>query len=150
MKNQVIALTLLATVLTACGTDDEGDEEATTSPPTTSALVTSPSAETTSAVPEGKGTRPPIESGDWRLDSVTVRDSGLGDFGGRARITYTGENPDGGTNTFTITVFKAGKDVASLLGSASDVPPGRTITAVLVSTDKFVAGPYTYDFQKGF
>ncbi|WP_137990579.1 hypothetical protein [Streptomyces vilmorinianum] len=65
------------------------------------------------------------------------------------RITYTGDNPDGGTNTFTITVFKGGKDVASLLGSASEVPPGRTITADLISTDKFVAGPYTYDFQKG-
>ncbi len=79
-----------------------------------------------------------------------MRNNGLGDFGGRARITYTGDDPDGGTNTFTITVFKGGKDVASLLGSASEVPPGRTITADLVSTDKFVSGPYTYDFQKDF
>ncbi|MGA5193611.1 hypothetical protein [Streptomyces exfoliatus] len=84
------------------------------------------------------------------MDSVTVRDNGLGDFGGRARVTYTGDNPDGGGNTFTVTVFKGGKDVASLLGSASEVPPGRTVTVDLISTDKFVRGPYTYDFQKGF
>ncbi|MEC4019801.1 hypothetical protein [Streptomyces sp. H27-D2] len=152
MKRQVVALSLLAALLTACGTDDGGGggEESGTTPPTTSAPATSPPARTTSAAPQGKGTQPPIESGDWRLDSITVRDNGLGDFGGRARITYTGDNPDGGLNTFTITVFKGGKDVASLEGSASDVQPGRTITADLISTDKFVSGPYTYDFQKDF
>lgn len=150
MKRQIVILSLLAAVLTACGTDDDGGEETTASPPTTSAPATSLPAGTTSAVPEGKGTQPPIDSGDWRLDSITARDNGLGDFSGRARITYTGDNPDGGTNTFTITVFKGGKDVASLQGSASDVPSGRTITANLFSTDNFVAGPYTYDFQKDF
>jgi hypothetical protein len=150
MKRQIVVLGLLAAVLTACGTDDDGDEETPTSPPTTSAPATSPSAETTGPGPAGKGTQPPIESGDWRLDSITLRDNGLGDFGGRARITYTGDNPDGGTNTFTITVFKDGKDIASLIGSARDVPSGRTITADLVSTDNFVAGPYTFDFQKDF
>lgn len=150
MKKQVIALTLLAAALTACGTDDGGDEEATTSPPATPRTATSPPAATTTEVPQGTGTKPPITSGDWRLDSITVRDNGFGDFAGRARITYTGDNPDGGTNTFTVTVFKDGKDVASLKGSASDVPSGRTITADLISTDNFVAGPYTYDFQKDF
>lgn len=149
MKRQVVALSLLAALLTACGTDDDGGEESGTTPPTTSAPATSPPTTTTSAAPQAKGTQPPIESGDWRLDSITVRDN-LGDFGGRARITYTGDSPDSGTNVFTITVFKGGKDVASLQGSASDVPPGRTITAELISTDKFVPGPYTYDFQKDF
>ncbi|MEV6212719.1 hypothetical protein [Kitasatospora sp. NPDC051914] len=158
MKRRIVVLSLLAVVLVACGTDNGGEGSntspptttvPTTSPPTTTAPTTSPPT-TTSAAPQDKGTQPPIESGDWRVDSITVRDNGLGDFGGRARITYTGDNPDGGTNTFTITVFKDGKDVASLLGSASDVPPGGTITADLVSTDKFVPGPYAYDFQKGF
>jgi hypothetical protein len=149
MKRQIVVLSLAA-VLTACGTNTDGGGKATTTPPKTSAPATSPPTTAASAAPQGKGAQPPIESGDWRLDSITVRDSGLGDFGGRTRITYTGDNPDGGNNTFTITVLKGGKDVASLKGSASDVPPGRTITADLISTDNFEAGPYTYDFQKDF
>ncbi|MFZ4297941.1 hypothetical protein ACOZE3_08455 [Streptomyces cinereoruber] len=144
MRKRIATLGLLALLLTACSTDSNSGEAGGTPP----AAGTSAPAKT--AAPQGKGSQPPIESGDWRLDSVTVRDNGLGDFGGRARITYTGDNPDGGTNTFTITVFKGGKDVASLKGSAGEVPPGRTITADLISTDKFTPGPYTYDFQKDF
>ena len=150
MKRHLVVLSLLTALLTACGADDVGGEVSGTVSPTTSAPTTSPPKTTTSAAPQGKGSQPPIESGDWRLDSITVRDNGFGDFGGRARITYTGDNAEGAINTFTITVFKGGKDVASLKGSASDVPPGRTITADLISTDKFVSGPYAYDFQKDF
>ena len=129
MKRHLVVLSLLTALLTACGADDVGGEVSGMVSPTTSAPTTSPPKTTTSAAPQGKGSQPPIESGDWRLDSITVRDNGFGDFGGRARITYTGDNAEGAINTFTITVFKGGKDVASLKGSASDVPPGRTITA---------------------
>ncbi|MCZ7417324.1 MULTISPECIES: hypothetical protein [unclassified Streptomyces] len=146
MKRQVVALSLLVATLVACGAEDEGEEPAT--PPPTDTASPSPEA-TETTTPEG-GAQPPLESGDWRLDSITVEDDGLGSFGGRARITYLGDAPDGGTNTFTITVFKDGSDIASLAGSVSDVPPGETATANLISTDDFVGGPYTYDFQKDF
>ncbi|MFF7894840.1 hypothetical protein ACFZDI_23665 [Streptomyces sp. NPDC007907] len=147
MKKLAVALSVLTAVLVGCANGDGG--QAPTSP-TTTQPTTSPPTQTPSTPAQSGGRQPPIQSGDWRLDSVQVRDSGLGDFAGRARVTYTGDNPDGGTNTFTITVFKDDEDIASLKGSASDVPPGRTVTADLFSTDNFVAGPYKFDFQKDF
>jgi hypothetical protein len=89
----------------------------------------------------------PIQNGDWRMDSIRVKNDGLGDFGGVARVTYTGDDQDGGDNIFTVTVFKHGRDVAVLNGSANTVLPGHTVTVDLISTDKFVQGPYKYDFQ---
>lgn len=89
----------------------------------------------------------PLQDGDWRLDSVQVKDDGLGSLGGTARITYTGGDSDGGDNVFTITLFK-GKDVVGTLeGSATTVLPGSTATVQLISTDDFVGGPYKYDFE---
>ena len=105
-------------------------------------------ANTESAAPAKSHTATmPIQDGDWRLDSIRVKDDGLGSFGGTARVTYTGENPEGGSNVFTLTVFKGGKDIAVLNGSADSVQPGQTATVQFISTDKFVGGPYTYDFQ---
>jgi hypothetical protein len=89
----------------------------------------------------------PIQNGDWRLDSIRLKDDGLGSFGGAARVTYTGKDSGGGSNIFTLTVFKKGKDIAVLQGSVNSVAPGKAVTVQFISTDKFVAGPYTYDFQ---
>jgi hypothetical protein len=89
----------------------------------------------------------PIQNGDWRLDSIRLKDDGLGSFGGAARVTYTGKDRGGGSNIFTLTVFKKGKDIAVLQGSANSVAPGKAVTVQFISSDKFVAGPYTYDFQ---
>lgn len=89
----------------------------------------------------------PLQDGDWRLDSVQVKDDGLGDLGATARITYTGSDPDGGTNLFTVTIFKGKKVVGTLDGSANSVPAGSTASVQLISTDKFVGGPYKYDFE---
>jgi hypothetical protein len=99
------------------------------------------------AAAKGPTAKMPIQNGDWRLDSITVKDDGLGSFGGRARITYTGENPEGGSNIFTITVFRGGKDVAALMGSANSVMPGTAATVEFISQDDFVGGPYKFDFQ---
>jgi hypothetical protein len=44
-------------------------------------------------------------------------------------------------------VFKGGQEVAALQGSADDVSPGDAETVQLISQDKFVPGPYEYDFQ---
>lgn len=89
----------------------------------------------------------PIEDGDWSLDSLRVKDDGLGDFGGTGRVTYNGSNPDGGTNIFTVTVFVSGKDVATLSGSANGVKAGDAVSVQFISQEKFVGGPYKYDFQ---
>jgi hypothetical protein len=39
------------------------------------------------------------------------------------------------------------EDVAAMVGSVNSVMPGDTATVQLISTDRFVAGPYRYDFQ---
>lgn len=91
----------------------------------------------------------PLEDGDWRLDSVQLKNDGVGDFGGTARITYIGESQNA-DNLFTITVLdKNGGVVASLTGSAEGMDPGGTETVDLISFDKWKPGNYTsFDFQK--
>lgn len=89
----------------------------------------------------------PLQNGDWRLDSIQVKNDGLGDFGGTARITYTGSDSSGGDNIFTVTVFKGKNVVATLNGGANTVKPGSTATVQFISSDKYVPGPYKYDFQ---
>jgi hypothetical protein len=89
----------------------------------------------------------PISDGDSRVDSIRVKDDGLGDFGGTGRVTYTRDDPEGGTDVFTLAVFVDGKYVAALNGSAHSVEPGRAATVQSISTDKFMRGPYEYDFQ---
>jgi hypothetical protein len=91
----------------------------------------------------------PKQNGDWRLDSLQVKDDGLGDFGAVGRITYTGDDSEGGTNLFTVTLFE--KDgttiVATLQGSASDVKPGQTVTTQFISTDPYKKGKFPSTFQ---
>jgi hypothetical protein len=159
-----VSVSALALVLTACTSSAKTDASSAktsasvtvsnavptkTAPqdvaPTKSA-GTSASAKPTSA--NGDTATMPISDGDWRLDSVRVADNGLGTFGATARITYTGSDSKGGTNLFTLTVFKGGSDISALTGSASDVAPGKQVTVDFIGTDKFVSGPYTYDFQK--
>ena len=145
MKKLALLLNLLLVLVVACSTSTSGNGRATksASPAHSKSVTATPGA---SQNPQAKGTQPPIQNGDWRLDSITLKDS-LGDFGGRARITYTGSDQNGGTNLFTITVFKNGRDIASLDGSANTVLPGHTVTADLISSDRYVSGPYTFDFQ---
>jgi len=89
----------------------------------------------------------PLQNGDWRLDSISVEDNGRGDFMGMASIAYTGKNPEGEDAIFTVTLFKGGKDVAVLQASANAVTPEDAATVQLPSSDPWVSGPYTYDFQ---
>jgi hypothetical protein len=95
------------------------------------------------------GTQPPIQDGDWKLTTVTVQNDGLGDFGGVSRVTYTGDSHNA-SNTFVLTIFKHGKVVATLDGSADGVEPGQSVTVEWVSSDPYVSGPYTFDFQNDF
>lgn len=89
----------------------------------------------------------PLQNGDWRLDSIKVKDDGLGDFGGTARISYTGDDENGGTNLFTITLFDGKEVVGTLQGSANTVKPGSAVTVQLISQDKYKEGTFKYDFQ---
>lgn len=76
-----------------------------------------------------------------------MKSDGFGGFDATARVTYTGSDTNGGSNLFTLTLFKGGTDIAALDGAANDVKPGKTVSVQLIGTDKYVAGPYTYDFQ---
>jgi len=99
------------------------------------------------------GTQPslnfPKQNGDWRLDQLQLKDDGLGDFGAVGRITYTGEDKDGGDNIFTVTVFsKDGNTIlATLTGSANSVKPGQTVTTQFISSDKYKSGKFPSTFQ---
>jgi hypothetical protein len=156
-KRYILSLGAILLVVIVAASSSGSSNQANTAPApanASSAAAEQPSggnaqeAETqTAPAATGPTAKLPIQNGDWRLDSVTVKDDGLGSFGGRARITYTGDNPEGGTNLFTLTVFSHGKDVAALTGSADSVKHGTAATVEFVSTDDFVGGPYKYDFQ---
>lgn len=106
-----------------------------------------PSVDPTVAPSDSGPTNPPIQNGDWVLQSIRVNEEDfLNDFEGSARVTYTGQDPQA-ENAFTVTVFKGGKNVATLTGFANGVAPGSTVTVDLISSDDYVTGPYLYDFQ---
>lgn len=102
------------------------------------------------------GTQPslklPKQNGDWRLDTLQLKDDGLGDFGGVGRITYTGGDDSGGDNTFTVTIF--GQDGETILGtldgSALGVKPGQTVTVDFFSLDPYKSGKFPFTFQNNF
>jgi hypothetical protein len=160
-----IGTILLVVVIAALSSSPSSTTTATPTPGSTNDSSAAPTAEATkakTAAPTAEATKAktaappatsgataklPIQNGDWRLDSIRVKDDGLGDFGGTARVTYTGDDPEGGTNIFTVTVFVGGKDIAALQGSANAVMSGRAATVQFISQDKFVGGPYKYDFQ---
>jgi hypothetical protein len=154
-KRYILSLAgILLVVVAAASSGGTTEKSGTTTPSQSGAAAEKPATDnasesTSKAAPAATGptAKLPIQNGDWRLDSVTLKDDGLGDFAARARITYTGQNPDGGDNIFTLTVFKGGKDVAALTGSANSVKPGTAATVEFISQDHFVGGPYKFDFQ---
>jgi hypothetical protein len=151
-KKRFIAPAGVVAVIAAIAISTAGGSDASVTPRTEAPAASaardggSASAASASASAGVSAAALPIQDGDWRLDSIRVDDS-LGDFGGTARITYTGADGDGGSNIFTVTVFAKGTDVAAMVGSVNSVMPGDTATVQLISTDRFVAGPYRYDFQ---
>jgi hypothetical protein len=159
-KRFILPLALVALfVAVGIGSAGGSDDPTVTADPETveSAASALPEDEASEVVEEAEEEQPaaeepagklPLQDGDWRLDQLRVEDDGLGDFGGTARITYTGDDPDGGTNIFTVTVFdKGGEFLGAMQGSAQEVKAGGTVSVQLISTDKYVKGPYTYDFQ---
>lgn len=72
----------------------------------------------------------------WFLDSSSFPGHGIGDgdFSGTARITNTSRTT--ASASFTITLHVNGGTVASLGGSAHNVPAGKTVTVKLTSQDE--------------
>ena len=89
----------------------------------------------------------PTQVGDWRVNSVMLKDDGTGGTYARVRITYTGQDTSiyGAHRGFKITVFKDGKAIAHLDGESYDLAPGATGTFTFIDqdNDKFVWGPYS-------
>lgn len=154
-KKRFILLAIVVVIVVIIIAANAGGGSKSTNSSSTAGTATGTSASTKGATAKPTATNSaadggkalPIQNGDWRLDSLRVVNDGLGSFGATARVTYTGKDDAGGTNLFTVTVFKGGKDIAVLNGSATSVAPGSTATVQFISTDKFAAGPYTYDFQ---
>jgi hypothetical protein len=79
------------------------------------------------------------------VDDLQIEDDGLGDIGGFARIRNV--SSEALSLTFTFTFFQSGRIVGIAQGSGSEVAPGQTITAQLVSQAEMFYGQFDYQFQ---
>ena len=78
--------------------------------------------------------------------TLQVKDDGLGDIGGIARLTNTTKRTL--TIAFTFTFFKnAGSVVGTATGTANAVAPGETVTVNLLSQDRISALPPSFKYQ---
>jgi hypothetical protein len=102
-----------------------------------------PSTKVPKTSPPPQNTRPADK--DFVVEDLIVKDDGLGDIGGIARLTNTASTSL--TVTFTFTFFQNGQIVGTAEGSANDVAPGQTVTANLVSQDPLMSGHFQYQFQ---
>lgn len=86
-----------------------------------------------------------LAAGQWQFSDVQIRQDNLGDFEVRARATNTGGNVE--AVIWTATIFVDGSVAATAQTSANDVAAGSTTTQTFITTDDYVAGPYTIEFQ---
>jgi hypothetical protein len=108
-----------------------------------------PSQDTSTVTTGGDnlGGKLPLTDGGWRLDKIQVK----GSFGGTiatGRVTYLGAHKNA-FNIFTVTLFKHGKVVGSLDGYADGVQPGDAVTVDFYGVDRYVGGPFKFDFRSG-
>jgi hypothetical protein len=82
---------------------------------------------------------------DFAVEDLEIKDDGLGDIGGLARITNTASKTL--TGSFTFTFFQSGQIVGTAIGSANDVGPGQTVTVQLGSQDPMISGTFHYQFH---
>lgn len=89
--------------------------------------------------------------GDWSAASKpTLKDDGLGDFGGSLVLTYNGDDASGGDLCVDVDVLKGDDSVASLEGCVNDVKPGHKGIVDLISSDNYKSGSYTIEIHKSF
>ena len=108
-----------------------------------------PSIAAPSTDPKSAAALAPAKRADkgWFLEGTHFPDHGIGDgdFGGSARLTNTTRTT--ASASFTITLLVKGQTVASLQGTAYNVPAGKSVLVHLVSQDEYQSGPYTLVFQ---
>jgi len=104
------------------------------------------------ATTSSTATYPSGEIGDkgFAVKSLHVADDGLGDIGGRIRITNVGTKSY--SVSFTVTFFAtktlSGQPLGFAQGSADGVAPGQTVTEILVSQNPmFSQSNFYYEFQ---
>lgn len=119
----------------------------TTVAPAQAAAVASVSATGTGAAAASTAPNPgALSDQGWTVMQIRTTDT-LGSFTGSLRV----RNDTGGPASdpsFTVSVLKGGSQVASLVGAdAGTASSGKVITVQLVSSDKWVPGPYTFEFQ---
>jgi hypothetical protein len=86
-----------------------------------------------------------LSDGSFTSEPPMLKDDGLGDFGGTARVTNISDSEKSALLTYTL--FKGGEQVGTAQGSVSEVGAGETATVQLISTDPFVAGVDRVEFQ---
>jgi hypothetical protein len=114
-----------------------------------SAAARDPDSEPGSAVETIRPAALPLEDGDWRLESVELREDDGGTMGGTARVTYTGDDASGGSGQLTVTAFRGDEEAAVLQGDVDGARAGEAQTVELSSTEPYEAGPYEYVFDAG-
>jgi hypothetical protein len=86
-----------------------------------------------------------LTDNSWVLAGTQFAADPLGQYGGTFQVTNAASSPR--TGVFTITLLANGQPVARLKGVATDVMPGQTATVKVVSTDKWVDGSTTLQFE---
>lgn len=81
--------------------------------------------------------------GDWKLSAVKISGTDyINWFKISADVKYLGQDNSGGDKCFNIALDKGDRQVASGMGCASNVTPGKTTRVDFATTDDFVPGPY--------
>lgn len=90
-----------------------------------------------------------LQNGDWRLDSISVvKDKAFDGYSATGHFTYTGDDEEGrDDDTFTVTLFKDNDQVGVLNGVVYTPKSDKSVKVQFISPDKYVKGPYTYEFQ---
>ena len=83
----------------------------------------------------------------WFLERASFPDHSVGDGDFVGTVFLTNANQSTVSASFTLTVLANGQTVASLQGSANNVPAGKTVTVQLTSQDEYQPGPYALDFR---
>lgn len=134
------ALIAIGFVADALDGNDPSPTASSVAPPPPAVSSAPPAAPTQDASYGGR-----LGDKHFALDDLQIKDDGLGDIGGVARITNVSDQPL--TMTFTVSFFQNGQLVGSAIGSANDVAPGQTVTESVISQDPIINGPFKYQFQ---
>lgn len=127
---------------TAATTSPAAAASATTAPPTTAKAVPTTAPPTTVATTVGE-TRP--HDKHFAVAGLQLKQDFQGDFGGTTQVQNTGTKSY--TATFKFTFHRNGQVVGTADGSVQGVSPNQTVSADLISQDKYDGTPVTYTFQ---